>query len=92
MSDETTPTPSSELLKTRNSAPDVPGAGGWVPGRNTPMWAAIVIGTLFASGPAIGAAVSEWNVKAGIAVGSVLLGIAGSLATYFGTRSAGPRR
>ena len=80
----------NELLKTQPKA-DGAGAGGWVPGKKTPAWVAVVVGSLTTSAPAIGLAVAEWNVKAGFAVGAVLLGLAASLGTYFGMRSAGPR-
>lgn len=67
-----------------------PGAGGWVPSKKTPLWAAVLIGTIFSSAPAIGLAIPDQKI--GAAVACSLLGLAGSLATYFGMRSAGPRQ
>lgn len=77
-----------ELLPQQPTAAGA-GAGGWTPSKGTPVWAACVIGTIFASAPAIVLAIPD--AKIGAAVSAVLMGIAGSLSTYFGMRSAGPR-
>lgn len=80
-----------EVLKTQPAVEGAPGAGGWTPEKKTPLWAAVMVGTLMASGPAIGMAISEWNTKVGLAVGVVLMSLATSLGAYFGIRSAGTR-
>lgn len=77
-----------EILKTQPLAEGA-GAGGWVPAKKTPVWAAVFIGTVFASAPAILVAFPD---KYGALASAVLMGAAGSLATYFGMRSAGPRQ
>lgn len=66
-----------------------PGHGGWVPKKRTPLWAALFVGIVGSSAPALMIALpSPWNAV----VGSSLLGAAATLATYFGMKSAGPRQ
>jgi fructose-specific phosphotransferase system IIC component len=70
-------------------APSAPSPNKWVPKKKTPLWAALFVGTVFASAPAIAVAIPD--PKIGAAVVAVLVGIAGTLATYFGIKSAGTR-
>jgi hypothetical protein len=80
MADET---PTSPPPQTGNG----PGAGGWVPNKKTPIWAALVVGISTAVTPVLMMPEPKWNVIAA----SVILGASTALATYFGMRSAGPR-
>lgn len=80
--------PKSELLKTQPLVPETPGAGGWTPGKNTPIWAALLVGISTSVTPVLMMPEPKWNVI----LASVLLGAATSIGTYFGIRSAGPRQ
>lgn len=82
------PPPSpNELLKTQPAAEGA-GAGGWVPSKNTPIWAALIVGISTSVTPVLMMPEPKWNVI----LASVMLGAATSLGTYFGMRSAGPRQ
>ena len=56
--------------------------------KRTPLWAAITIGVVASAAPALLIALpSPWNAV----VCSALLGLSGSLATFFGMRSSGAK-
>lgn len=77
-----------ELLKTQRASPEVPGAGGWVPKKNTPIWVSIAAGISASTVPVLMMPEPKWNVIAASVIGGAVTGIA----TYFGMRSAGPRQ
>lgn len=77
-----------ELLKTRPASPEVPGAGGWVPKKTTPVLVAVFCGIAGATAPVLMMPEPKWNVV----LASVLTGASTALVGYFGMRSAGPRQ
>lgn len=88
---ETPKTPEAEaspLLKIQPLAEDGPGAGGWTPGKNTPIFVAVFCGIAGAVGPVLMMPEPKWNVI----LASVLSGAGTALAGYLGIRSAGPRQ
>lgn len=90
MPDETPAAPAAkpELLKTQSLAEDGPGAGGWVPGKLTPIFIAVFVGISTSLTPVLLMPEPKWNVILAACLG----GAATSLGTYFGIRSAGPRQ
>lgn len=84
-----TPTPPdpAEVLKTQPAATGA-GAGGWVPNKRTPIWAALLVGISSGTTPVLMVPEPKWNVIAA----SVLIAAATAVGTYFGMRSAGPRK
>lgn len=59
-----------------------------VPQRREPLWAALFVGVVTASGPLLMLDNPRWNVV----LGAALMGAASSLGTYFGIRSAGVQK
>lgn len=76
----------AEYVKRKLEARD---GARWQPSKSTPLWAAITIGIVgSAAAPLMLAVPSPWNAV----VGSVLMGLSGALAAYYGMKSAGPKR
>lgn len=88
MADPVTPVAEVEILKTKPVAPEVPGAGGWVPDKKTPLWAALFVGISTSAVPALLDPNFSWRTI----VASVIAGGASGIGTYFSMRSAGPRK
>lgn len=78
----------AELLKTNPMAPETPGAGGWTPGKNTPVIVAVFCGVAGAMAPVLMMPEANWRTI----VASALSGASTALVGYFGIRSAGPRQ
>lgn len=72
-----------------------PGAGGWVPGQNTPLLASIGLGILGSMAPAALAipalVIGTFALPVGPILAAILGGVAIGLAAHYGIKSAGPR-
>lgn len=63
-------------------------ASKFTPKKHTPLVAAIFVGIVGSAAPVLMMPEPKWNVV----LAAVLMGAASSLATYFGMKSAGPKR